>query len=319
MKFGSIFLASLLFAPTLAQATYESNVSRIYFFNPDPTDISNSMDALEAAMKTRSYNPAKQVGLLPTDLPEKLGEPQNKAINFGPAAVNMLSCGTDAYVQYSTNSTTNAGIIGNTNDRFFGCMYVSKKGIRLAVVFEQSSSTNGSLMGMMMGGIKKVARGNDNEYAKKSFDEIIAKVREKAPNILIELREVPGDVTRPDDEKVKTALAAYDKKTAESKSGTTPTSEHLVSAPAVTTSPQTNPALEARKQLTSLGLTYYSLDQFHDAVRRKDAIVVDLFLQAKSVSPKTTNKKGESALDIARKTGDSEILGILNQQANQVN
>ena len=200
-----VFPVSLLIAiPAFAQS--ETSVSRIYLINPDASDVKGSLDATEAAFKTRDNKPSKQINFMPSELPDRLGEPEAKQVNMGPFSMNLLGCGNATYAQFGTESGTNSSMLGNTNDRFFGCMYLSKRGIRIALVIEQKMASSGGLMGALLGGIKSGIRGSDSEYAKKSFDSMLAVIREKIPGILVEMQEFPGEVTRPDEEKIK-ALA----------------------------------------------------------------------------------------------------------------
>lgn len=315
MKKIAIILAASAFGffTQVAQAQTEVSVSRLYLINPNASDIKSSLDALEAAIKTRDIRPTKQVGLMPNEMPVKLGQLETQSLNLGFTSVKMLGCGASAYAEFGSASGTNNGLLGNTSDRTFGCLYLSKNAIRIAVVIEQSMATSGGLMGSLLGGIKSSIRGDDAEYSKKAFDSMIKVVREKVPDMLIELQELPGgEVTRPDDEKVKQILAA---------AVPVPTS---IVAPAAAQSPQptntTAPsrvsvALEARKELTSLGLIYHSLDQFFDSISRKDVIVVELFLKAKAVDINAANKKGETAVGLAKKVGDKEIIRLIQQSS----
>lgn len=202
----ALLLSSLFIVPAIAAAQSETSVSRLYLVNPDPADIKGSIDALDAAIKTRDFRPSKQIGLMPSELPDRLGEPESRSLNFGPVSMNVLGCGNSAYAQIGTSNSSNGGIIGNSSERIFGCMYLSKRGIRMSVIIEQKSASNGSLMGSLMAGIKSVTKGDDAEYSKKIFDAMLKEVKAKIPGVLVELQEFPGDVTRPDEEKVK-ALA----------------------------------------------------------------------------------------------------------------
>jgi len=49
--------------------------------------------------------------------------------------------------------------------------------------------------------------------------------------------------------------------------------------------PGTEAALQARKDLTAMGLRYYDEDQFRAAVKRGDKLAVDLFIAGKGLSP----------------------------------
>jgi hypothetical protein len=74
-------------------------------------------------------------------------------------------------------------------------------------------------------------------------------------------------------------------------------------------------AIRARKDLTEIGLTYHDRHQFLDAVKRRDAIAVRLFLTGRGVDPNAKDAFGNTALDLARRGGDPEIIALLSAAA----
>ena len=70
-------------------------------------------------------------------------------------------------------------------------------------------------------------------------------------------------------------------------------------------------AIQARKDLTAIGLAYHDRGQFLDAVRRGDAIAVRLFLIGRGVDPNAKDALGNTALDLARRGGNPEVIGLL--------
>jgi hypothetical protein len=70
-------------------------------------------------------------------------------------------------------------------------------------------------------------------------------------------------------------------------------------------------AIQARKDLTAIGLSYHDRNQFLDAVRRKDAIAVRLFLAGRGVDPNAKDAWGTTVLELARRGGDPEIIALL--------
>jgi len=76
-------------------------------------------------------------------------------------------------------------------------------------------------------------------------------------------------------------------------------------------------AIQARKDLTAIGLSYYDRSQFLDAVKRKDAIAVQLFLAGRGVDPNAKDAFGDTALDLARRGGDPEIIALLSAAASR--
>ncbi len=49
--------------------------------------------------------------------------------------------------------------------------------------------------------------------------------------------------------------------------------------------PWSDPALQARKDLTAMGLRYYDEQQFLAAVKRRDKLAVDLFVAGRGIDP----------------------------------
>lgn len=74
-------------------------------------------------------------------------------------------------------------------------------------------------------------------------------------------------------------------------------------------------AIQARKDLAAMGLSYHDRNQFLDAVRRGDAIAVRLFLTGRGVDPNAKDAWGHSALELARRGGDPEIITLLSAAA----
>jgi hypothetical protein len=280
--------------------------------------------------------PTKRVGLVPSDLPEKIGEPVNKAIQFGPMTMNMTQCG-DAYGQFSTGSTNSAGMMGGSGENFFGCVYLSKDGIRMAVVLEQFTQSSSGLFGAMIAGVRDAIRGDDQAFGKEVFDKMIAAVRTKVPGVMVELVELPGGkISRPDGEKVAQllkrttikhgvdALAGMDKSQPVAPNAST--TAEIVTAPlapaaTATIAPVKNTSniaqtIEARKQLTAMGLSYFSLDQFHEAISRKDALAVRLFVDANAVKARAPNSKGQTGAELAKQSGDDEIIALVSAVGN---
>lgn len=51
-----------------------------------------------------------------------------------------------------------------------------------------------------------------------------------------------------------------------------------------------DPALQARKDLTAMGLRYYDEQQFLDAVKRRDKLAVDLFVAGRGIDPTVVSR-----------------------------
>ena len=70
-------------------------------------------------------------------------------------------------------------------------------------------------------------------------------------------------------------------------------------------------ALQARKDLTAMGLKYHDPNEFLEAVKRDDALAVELFIEGRGVNVGAKDKDGRSALEIARARGNEPMVQLL--------
>jgi hypothetical protein len=72
-------------------------------------------------------------------------------------------------------------------------------------------------------------------------------------------------------------------------------------------------ALQARKDLTALGLRYHDPKDFLDAVKRDDALAVELFIAGRGVNLAAKDAQGQTALEIARARGNAPLAQLLSR------
>jgi hypothetical protein len=77
----------------------------------------------------------------------------------------------------------------------------------------------------------------------------------------------------------------------------------------VTASPER--ALQARKDLTAMGLKYHDPNEFLAAVERDDALAVGLFVEGRGVNLGAKDANGRTALEIARGKGNEPMAQLL--------
>jgi hypothetical protein len=70
-------------------------------------------------------------------------------------------------------------------------------------------------------------------------------------------------------------------------------------------------ALQARKDLTAMGLKYHDPNEFFAAVERDDALAVELFVEGRGVNLGAKDAKGRTALEIARAKGNEPMAQLL--------
>jgi hypothetical protein len=72
-------------------------------------------------------------------------------------------------------------------------------------------------------------------------------------------------------------------------------------------------SLQARKDLTAMGLRYYDEGQFLDAVKRNDRLAVELYIAGRGVNLGARAWSGRNAVDIARDNGNSQLADLLSR------
>jgi hypothetical protein len=83
------------------------------------------------------------------------------------------------------------------------------------------------------------------------------------------------------------------------------------SAPAAAASPAD--AIQARKDLTAMGLRYHDSGDFLDAVKRNDSVAVELFVAGRGVDLGATDWRGRNAAEIARANGNERLAALLSR------
>jgi hypothetical protein len=84
----------------------------------------------------------------------------------------------------------------------------------------------------------------------------------------------------------------------------------LAKAPAQA-SLSTDASLQARKDLTSMGLRYFDAKDYLGAVKRDDALAVELFIAGRGVNLASRDADGRSAAEIARANGNARLAELL--------
>lgn len=75
--------------------------------------------------------------------------------------------------------------------------------------------------------------------------------------------------------------------------------------------PSADRALQARKDLNAMGLRYHDSKDFLDAVKRDDALAVELFIEGRGVNLGAKDGQGKTALEIARAKGNQPMAELL--------
>jgi hypothetical protein len=70
-------------------------------------------------------------------------------------------------------------------------------------------------------------------------------------------------------------------------------------------------SLQARKDLTAMGLRYYDQAQFFEAVKRNDGLAAELYLVGRGINPSAKGSDGRTALEIARANKNDRLAELL--------
>jgi hypothetical protein len=71
--------------------------------------------------------------------------------------------------------------------------------------------------------------------------------------------------------------------------------------------------IQARRDLTAMGLKYHDSGEFLDAVKRNDGLAVELFIASKGVDLGATDWRGRNAAEIARANGNERLATLLSR------
>jgi hypothetical protein len=288
----------------LAQAQQQTVTYRLNFFHErsSPEESKIATDAVEAIIGDRGRRPQKQVGMYPDALPAIPGAATPRSVNIGPFTQQIMKC-DDAYAQLSFATDTGSNPLGGSGEKYIGCVFVSKAGIRSSIVIERYTRAGGSLFGAIIGGIRNTIQGDDVEWGEKTVAHFVELYKQLAPQAMVELIETPKRLERPDGEKV-TALLQTAKQ-----SNPQPLAQQVIVVPS-TTSPMSD-AIEARKNITSMGMTYHSVDQLQDAIQRKDVLAVELFVKAAGVRANARGATGLTSAEVAQNIGDQALIDLI--------
>ncbi len=187
------------------------------------------------------------------------------------------------------------------------CLYNFKNGVKAYVLFYSVKKME-SLTAGLFNGITRAIRGTDEERAQNQLMESIEDIRKEIPYLLVERIEIPGAPIQTPDAEAVAALVPPPRMEVAAGNGTGASALTAASGGA---SSAMQVMLDARKNLTAMGLEYHSQEQFLEAIQRKDAVAVQLFLAGGAIDLNAKNKKGQTPIELARAKGDETVLSLL--------
>jgi hypothetical protein len=75
----------------------------------------------------------------------------------------------------------------------------------------------------------------------------------------------------------------------------------------------TDTSLQARKDLTAMGLRYFDARDYLEAVKRDDELAVELFVAGRGVNLGSRDADGRGAVEIARSNGNARLADLLSR------
>ncbi|PXX51108.1 hypothetical protein [Aquitalea magnusonii] len=238
---------------------------------------------------------------LPAVLPSRPDSPTAVQKQYGGTAVVEYQC-SSAYAEIVKRPAPIKNPFFSSAEIIQICVYPFQKGVKAYVMYNTIKKTE-SLTSGLFNGIANSIRGNEVEWLTKQMAGVTDDIRKKIPGVLIARIEVPGQqVQEPDHDAVAGIIPA----------------EIATVVPMQTTQPNTQitqavtaSKIEARKNLTAMGFSYHSQEQFITAIRRKDDVAVQLFMDGGGIDISAKDKRGKTPLDIAKEIGAPNLIPIL--------
>jgi len=245
---------------------------------------------------------------LPSEIPERPDQPEAKQRFIRGAPVVEYQCPT-AFAEITKTPPPVSNAFAFVAEQLQICLYSFQKGTKAYLIFNRAKKTE-SLTAGLFNGITSAIQGTDGERITKQLQESISDIKKEIPSVLVERFEVPGmPLQQPDKAAVAALIPA--KMAVQQQQTTSTTSKDAVqtAAPALTTSLQAK--IEARKSLTAMGMTYHSSEQFYSAVRRKDDVAVQLFLDADNIDLANKDTSERTPLEVANEVGAADVATLI--------
>lgn len=243
---------------------------------------------------------------LPSTIPARPDEPTSTQQYFFGAPVVAYQCRT-AYAEITKAPPPVNNAFARIAELLQVCVYPFQNGTKVYLLHTRIKRFE-SLTSGLFGGITKAIQGTDDEWISKQINENITAIRKNLPTLLVEKIEIPGAAIQEPD---KSAVAALIPAASEVQTSPSPAQKEYAT-PITTASAPTalQSKIEARKSLTAMGLQYHSSEQFIAAIKRKDDVAVQLYLDAGAIDL-TQKIAGKSYDAIAEESGAPDIARMI--------
>ncbi len=159
----------------------------------------------------------------------------------------------------------------------------------------------GRVLSLVQTVVQGAARSDDPRALEKGVDQLLSGEHREANRLAADLI---GDAFEDMPAQYKGATVALAKDLA-----TIARRERARQAPVQ--SAGTDAALQARKDLSGMGLRYFDSAQFLEAVKRDDALAVELYVIGRGVDLSARDADGLTALELAQRRNNSRMAELL--------
>ncbi|XLZ71139.1 hypothetical protein ABT364_04005 [Massilia sp. SR12] len=255
---------------------------------------------------------------LPAPIPARPRSATEKQVLIqGAPATDYVCDGSFAEITKTPPPVQNA--LYFNREALRACLFAYQGGVKVDMIFHVMRKTE-SLTGGLFNGITKAIRGNDGERITGQLKVSIEDIRKKLAGTLVARIEAPGmQVEEPDRDAVARLLPPLTPAELAAEQSAERAAA-AAKAPPTVAAPAPQPAqrnidggvdlslVGARKELTAMGFKFFDQDQFVDAARRDDLVSVRLFLAAGAIRPGGADSKGETALAVAKGSGELKMM-----------
>lgn len=249
---------------------------------------------------------------LPSEIPARPDEPVRKQIFIQGAPVVELQCPT-AYAEITKRPPPVQNAFAFIGEYLQSCLYSFEGGVKVYLIMTRAKKTE-SLTSGLFNGLTKAIQGSDGERITSQLKGNIEDIRKNIPSLLVEKLEVPGMPVQEPDKASVAALIPPKRAVAKQATPSSQTTVQVVAAPSVSAQ---QVKIEARKNLTGMGMTYHSQENFIAAIRRKDDVAVQLFLDGEGIDPTVKDSKGKTPLEIAQEAGAVDVAKLISNHINK--
>ena len=240
---------------------------------------------------------------MPSSSPARPGIPKLKQVGSSVPSPEYVCEGSYAEINKTPPPVQNAFVFIAEGHQI--CLYSFAKGVKAYVMYYNIKKTE-SLTSGLFNGITRAIRGSDEDRAAGQLKENIDAIRAKLPGVLVERMEIPGRPAETPDLEAVAALIPPEE--------TVVLVAHVPQQALPVTVVAGSPVLakvEARKSLNAMGMTYHSQQQFVEAIRRKDDVAVQLFINGGGIRLDVTDSNEKTPLQIAQAHSSPEIVALL--------